>query len=49
MKIIILIYFKDLVKLLEVSTLFMFVDDSEKNQGKKRNALLIEEFKYIEI
>ena len=43
------LFFKDLIKLPEVSTLLMIVDDSEKNPGKKRNALLNEEFKYIRI
>jgi hypothetical protein len=43
------LFFKDLIKLPEVSTLLMIVDDSEKNPGKKRNALLNEEFKYIGI
>ena len=43
------VYFKDLIKLPEVSALLMVVDDSEKNPGKKRNALLNEEFKYIGI
>jgi hypothetical protein len=43
------IFFKDLIKLPEVSTLLMIVDDSEKNPGKKRNALLNKEFKYIGI
>jgi hypothetical protein len=33
----------------EVSALLMIVDDSEKNPGKKRNALLNKEFKYIGI
>ena len=43
------VYFKDLIKLPEVSALLMVVDDSERNPGKKRNALLNEEFKYIGI
>lgn len=43
------VFFKDLIKLPEVSALLMIVDDSEKNPGKKRNALLNEEFKYIGI
>ena len=43
------VYFKDLIKLPEVSALLMVVDDSEKNPGKKRNALLNKEFKYIGI
>jgi len=43
------LFFKDLIKLPEVSALLMIVDDSEKNPGKKRNALLNKEFKYIGI
>ena len=43
------IFFKDLIKIPEVSVLLMIVDDSEKNPGKKRNAVLNEEFKYIGI
>ena len=43
------VYFKDLIKIPEVSALLMIVDDSEKNPGKKRNALLNKDFKYIGI
>ena len=43
------VYFKDLIKIPEVSALLMIVDDCEKNPGKKRNALLNKEFKYIGI
>ena len=41
------VYFKDLIKIPEVSGLLMIVDDSNKNAGKKRLALLNKEFKYI--
>lgn len=41
------VYFKDLIKVPEVSALLMIVDDSYKNIGKKRNALLNKDFKYI--
>ena len=41
------VYFKDLIKVPEVSALLMVVDDSYKNTGKKRMALLSKEFKYI--
>lgn len=40
-------YFKDLVKIPEVSALLMIVDDSNKNPGKKRTALLNKDYKYI--
>ena len=43
------VYFKDLIKIPEVSALLMIVDDSEKKPGKKRNALLNKDFKYIGI
>jgi hypothetical protein len=43
------VYFKDLVKLPEVSALLMIVDDGEKNAGRKRNAVLNKDFKYIGI
>ena len=43
------VFFKDLVKIPEVSALLMIVDDSEKNPGKKRQAVLNKEFKYIGI
>ena len=41
------VFFKDLVKIPEVSALLMIVDDNGKNAGKKRNTLLNREFKYI--
>ena len=41
------VYFKDLIKVPEVSALLMVVDDSCKNTGKKRMALLNKDFKYI--
>ena len=43
------VFFKDLIKLPEVSALLMIVDDGEKNPGRKRNALLNKDFKYIGI
>jgi len=41
------VYFKDLIKIPEVSALLMVVDDSFKNTGKKRMALLNKDFKFI--
>jgi len=43
------VFFKDLIKDPEVSSLLMVVDDNKKNQGKKREAILNENFKYIGI
>ena len=43
------VYFKDLVKLPDVSALLMIVDDGEKNAGRKRNSVLNKNFKYIGI
>ena len=43
------VFFKDLIKVLEVSALLMIVDDSSKNPGKKRQAVLNKDFKYIGI
>ena len=43
------LFFKDLVKLPEVSALLMVVDDSVKNSGRKRQAILNKDFKYIGI
>lgn len=43
------IFFKDLIKIPEVSALIMIVDDCEKNPGKKRNAIMNKNFKYIGI
>ena len=40
-------FFKDLVKIPEVSVLLMIVDDSNKNPGKKRMALLNKDYRYI--
>jgi len=41
------IFYKDLVKIPEVSALLMIVDDSGKNAGKKRMTLLDKNIKYI--
>lgn len=41
--------FKELVKIPHVSALLMIVDDNIKNSGKKRKALLSENYKYIGI
>ena len=43
------LFFKDLVKLPDVSALLMVVDDSVKNSGRKRQAILSNDFKYIGI
>ena len=43
------LFFKDLIKLPEVSALLMVVDDSVKNSGRKRQAILNKDFKYIGI
>lgn len=43
------VYFKDLVKVPEVSALLMVVDDTGKNAGKKSDAVLSENYKYIGI
>ena len=43
------IFFKDLIKLPEVSALLMVVDDSVKNPGRKRQAILNKDFKYVGI
>ena len=43
------VYFKDLIKLPDVSALLMVVDDNAKNTGRKRNAILNKDFKYIGI
>ena len=43
------VFFKDLIKIPEVSALLMIVDDSERNPGKKRQAVLSKDFKYIGI
>ena len=41
------VFFKDLIKVPEVSGLLMIVDDNNKNIGKKRMALLNKDLKYI--
>lgn len=41
------VFYKDLVKIPEVSVLLMIVDDSFNNIGKKRKALFNKNFKYI--
>ena len=41
------VFYKDLVKIPEVSALLMIVDDSGKNAGKKRMTLLDKDIKYI--
>ena len=41
------IFYKDLVKIPEVSALLMIVDDSGRNAGKKRMTLLDKDVKYI--
>jgi hypothetical protein len=41
------VFFKDLIKDPEVSSLLMVVDDNKKNYGKKREAILNKNFKYI--
>jgi hypothetical protein len=41
------VFYKDLIKLPEVSALLMIVDDTNKNAGKKRMALLNRNIKYI--
>ena len=41
------VFFKDLIKIPEISGLLMIVDDTIKNPGKKRKALLSKDLKYI--
>ena len=43
------LYFKDFIKLPDVAALLMIVDDNTKNTGRKRNAILNKDFKYIGI
>ena len=43
------VFFKDLIKIPEVSVLLMIVDDSTKSPGKKRQAVLNPDYKYIGI
>ena len=41
------VFYKDLIKIPEISGLLMIVDDKNKNAGKKRRSLLSNELKYI--
>ena len=41
------VFFKDLIKIPEVSGLLMIVDDTNKNAGRKRMALLNKDLKYV--
>ena len=41
------VFFKDLIKIPEIAGLLMIVDDTNKNAGKKRKALLSKDLKYI--
>ena len=41
------VFFKDLIKIPEVSCLLMIVDDTNKNAGRKRLALLNKDLKYV--
>ena len=41
------IFFKDLIKIPEISVLLMIVDDNSKNTSKKRDTLLNRDLKYI--
>ena len=41
------VFFKDLIKVPEVSGLLMIIDDTNKNAGKKRMALLNKDLKYV--
>lgn len=43
------VFYKDLIKDPDVSALLMIVDDNTKNPGKKRQAVLDDNFKYIGI
>ena len=43
------LFFKDLIKLPDVSALLMVVDDNIKNSGRKRQAILNKDFKFIGI
>ena len=43
------VFFKDLIQVPEVSALLMIVDDSGKSPGKKRQAVLNKDYKYIGI
>ena len=41
------IFYKDYIKIPEISVLLMIVNDTKKNTGKKRLALLNKDLKYI--
>ena len=41
------VFFKDLVKIPEISVLLMIVDDCGQNPGKKRKVLLNRNIRYI--
>ena len=43
------LFYKEMVKIPEISALLMVVDDNGKNSGKKRNAILNKDYKYIGI
>ena len=43
------VFFKDLIKIPDVSALLLIVDDSAKNPGRKRQAVLNRNYKYIGI
>ena len=43
------LFYKEMVKIPEISALLMIVDDNGKNSGKKRNAILNKDYKYIGI
>ena len=43
------LFYKEMVKIPEISALLMVVDDNGKNSGKKRNAILNNDYKYIGI
>lgn len=43
------IFYKDLIKVPEISALLMVVDDSRKNPGRKRQSVLNKDFKYVGI
>ena len=43
------LFYKEMVKIPEISALLMVVDDNGKNSGKKRKAILNKDYKYIGI
>jgi hypothetical protein len=43
------LFYKEMVKIPEISALLMVVDDNGKNSGKKRNAILNKDYKFIGI